>query len=272
MEKNILESFAERQDVQPIYTSDFELYSVHSSQGLQSNEKFMEAPRRIRTDKGFSDIRGFVEYCRDFAQENSVIFADSEKAICHFDYHTNEQPAWDEHKASLKLTKSTGWKLWNQKNNEWMEQEDFADFLDRGVVDVVQPTQADLLQLFKNFRITAKMELDSNVSAAGSTLNFREEVRGGTNIDSIDLPESIVVRLLPYEGADRINNYINEDEDKIVMFDMTARIYWRMSRRGDKARPEFRYSLLNLDKAEDETLESIRAAIRCATEVKTYIA
>jgi uncharacterized protein YfdQ (DUF2303 family) len=228
MDSNILETIIKNSNPKPLTeASEYSVFMGHKDQQLFDNERLLDSPRRIKEHVMFNDVRGFVEYCRDFKKEKTVIFADSEKATAHFNYHTADSPSWDEHTATIALVKGTGWKLWNGANNQWMSQADFADFLDRGVTEVVSPSQGDLLELVRRFQITSKMQVDSDISAGGSTFNFREDIKGRASKETIDMPEKIVVRLMPYTGAERINQYIEEDEKKIKFFEMTARLYWR---------------------------------------------
>lgn len=271
MSDNILETYIKTEGLS-VADQSYEAYIAHKDMVVIDNERTLPAPRSIRAEQKFNDVRGFVEYCRDFKSESTVIFASATEAKAIFDYHQKDSPSWCSHTATLSLKKASGWDLWQKNNNQWKKQEDFADFLDRGVSEVIVPTQADLLELVRQFRVTSKMEVDADISAGGSTLNFREETRGKPAKESIEMPEKITVRLLPYEGAERINSYIDDISKHIVHFEMQARLYWRFERSTDRGSLQFKYSLLNLDKAEDETLESIRAALSGATGIKTYIA
>ena len=69
---------------------------VPPESSLQSMEKLMPAPIRIRAHPSFTDINGFAEYVEEFKADGSRIFVDDTRLsfVTVFDCHAKDSPAW----------------------------------------------------------------------------------------------------------------------------------------------------------------------------------
>lgn len=280
-EKNILETFLENQSTGRILTKEEKgcegfrnaVVILDKSKEAIDLERFQENPSAIRADLKFDDLRGFVDYINDFKGDNTVIFAKRNSITAIFDHHKKDAPKWGKHIATYDIKRSQRWSIWEGAHNKWMDQKSFAEFLDTGLNEITQPTQATILEMVKNFRATVNFEVDSEEGPGGTNFVYRKTTKGGTTKqEKIEVPEYLTITLQPFDNLTVINPQIKDAEKKIPAYELRAKINWRI----DISRPEeqaiqFKIQILNFENAVDKTLEAIRVAMKELTEVKTYI-
>jgi uncharacterized protein YfdQ (DUF2303 family) len=242
-----------------------EKQKVHSLEGL------LEAPVRIKENRKFDDLRGFVQYAKDYKGDGTSAFASRDRIQVVFDYHLADKPQWGAHVIEYAYRRSQRWRLWDANNNVWKSQDDFADFLDSGLDEITDPSQSAVLDLVKNFRATVNAEADSSIGADGTHFSYRQTVKGGSKKTDITVPEFLTVQVSPFDGLHSLNALIGDETKRIPTYKFRAKLSWRMKQNGDASKPDFKVQLLNFDIAIDETLESVRLAIKELTGIQTYI-
>lgn len=277
-DQNILQTFLENVSTHEVISADGngnpEIILSHESKKLIDLEKFAAAPRRIVATKEFNDLRGFIDYVNDFKNKSTVCFAGSQSIKVYFDYHAKDGPQWCEHVAVFNIKLSKRWNIWQDANNKWMKQPVFADFFDTGLNEIIEPTQAEILNLIKNFRATVKHVFDSEATrGGGQSLNYRKTTTGGnTTNEEIVLPDYITLALQPFENINVINSRLPEDK-QIPAYQLQAKIAWQANfDGGDASGLLFKVQILNVENVIDETLETIKNAVVELTEIKVYIA
>ncbi len=246
---------------------------IDKSKEMIDLERFAENPSRIKKEIKFDDLRGFVAYVNDFKTEKTAIYASRSNLTAIFDHAQKDAPSWETHKISYAIQRSQRWKIWEEAHNRWMAQKDFADFLDTGLNEIVDPTQGAILEMVKNFRATVNFEINSEEAPGGTNFTFSKKTSGG-NVKSqaIEIPEYLKIQLEPFENLTVINPQIKDSSKKIPAFELRAKINWRINlSHQDEQSLQFKIQILNFEKAVDNTLESIRGAIAELTECKTYI-
>lgn len=276
--KNILETFLENHNNHAVLLNDEWgnplVVLADSNKELLDLEKFAPTPSHTRENKVFNDLRGFIDYVNDFKDDNTICFAGKEGILVYFDYHTKDQPSWCRHTATFKIEKSARWKIWEAAHNQWMPQRKFADFLDSGLNEIINPSQATILEMVKNFRATESYEFDSEATPyGGENLTFRKTTKTGTSTKSeVQIPEYVKLGLVPFENLTVINSRLSE-ENKIPAFELTAKINWHADFSGNGTSGlGFKVQILNVENVVNQTLEIIKNAVIELTQVKVYIA
>jgi uncharacterized protein YfdQ (DUF2303 family) len=270
-ENNVIETFLQNGGAALQKVSDVAAPAIviGASQKVENLEKLLAAPLRINETRRFDDLRGFVEYANTYKQDGSSAFASRERIQVVFDYHGPASPHWCSHAIEFFYKRSTRWQLWEKHNNVWMSQEDFADFLDSGLEEITYPVQADVLELVKNFRSTVNAEAHSQIGPDGTHFSYQQTVRGSAKKTDITIPEFLTIRVSPFNGLEVLNALLKDEMEKIPTYAFRAKFSFRMQK--DEAKPDFKLQLLNFDQAIDETLESVRTAIKALTGIQTYI-
>lgn len=273
MSKNVLETHLEN----TVSKLPFDTYIPAVIAGelaeIKSLEELGERPLRVRERRSFDDLRGFVAYVNDYKTDATRCFAGKSELRAHFDYHDKDAPAWDAHQAYYQIQPSQRWREWEGAHNRWMSQRDFADFLDSGLNEIVEPAQADVLTLVKNFRATINHDVQLEETPGGSNLQYTRKLKSGsTKQENIDIPEHVIIEIQPYDNLSVINPMIEDKEKRIPAYKLRAKINWRLdtNHNGDNSL-EFKVQILNFQRAKEETQECFRNAISELTNVKTYI-
>lgn len=271
-QKNLLETFLENSATHAVLQNNANgnpLVIIKGNGEIASLEKYLDAPLRINREQGFCDLRGFVDYVNDFKTDTTVCFTGSSEIRTIFDYHGREQPRWGNHQAVFKIQTSRRWEIWAKAHNQWMPQKQFADFLDSGLNEIINPSQAEILTLVQNFRATTSYEYDSENSSGREELRYRKIIQGGSSkSETITLPDYVTLALQPFENIDVLNERLPEDLE-IPAYELKAKISWQVS--PDAAGLMFKVQILNVENVVNKTLEIIKAALKHLTEVKTYI-
>ncbi len=274
MTDNIIETFIQNGGVslQKIEGVAKPAIVIGASQKVHELENLLPQPIRISEKRKFDDLRGFVEYVNQYKTETTAAFASRERIQVVFDYHGKENPKWCDHAIEFHYKRSQRWQLWEKNNNQWKSQEDFADFLDSGLDEIINPSQADVLDIVKNFRATVNAQAESNMGADGTVFSYRQEIKGGSaKLTAVSIPEFLSVQVAPFDGLNVLNSLIEDEAKKIPTYNFRAKMSWRMRQSADASKPDFKVQLLSFDLAIDETLEAVRAALKELTGVTTYI-
>jgi len=80
-----------------------------------------------------------------------------------------------------------------------------------------------------------------------------------------------VVAVSPFDGLHVLNGMIADEAKRIPTYSFRAKLSWRMKQTAEASKPDFKVQFLNFDMAIDETLESVRLALKELTGITTYI-
>jgi uncharacterized protein YfdQ (DUF2303 family) len=240
------------------------------NQGTESLEKFLDKLLTIKENRKFDDLRGFIEYIKLFQSDKTIAFVNRQRVQIVFDYHKKDTASWCNHAIEYNYIRSNRWTLWEKANNKWLSQEEFADFLDTGLNEIAAPTQSEVLSLAKDFRATINAAVDSKIDAGGTSFNYSEEVKGGSKTN-IEIPEYIKIQVSPFDNLQILNDIIKSDDNKIPVYEFSAKLSWKICLQNGNKKPQFKLKLINFENAVDETLENLQNAIKDLTSLPTII-
>ena len=147
--------------------------------------------------------------------DNVVVFADRDKLNFHafLDYHHVTGGRWLNHSASVTYKESHQFGIWKKHDGVKMGQEAFAEFLDENVLDITDPTGADVVafascleahrtEIFKSSTNLGNGEVKfnwSNESSGDSATKFPTDMKIGipiwTNGEKILIPVKLFYRV-----------------------------------------------------------------------------
>lgn len=209
---------------------------------LQSLEKLMDAPMRIRASPEFTAAEDFSIYFKEFAEEGTRIFVDDDKYrfTSVFDFHTPGSPAHGDHSAGLQMSLASEWRRWKDWSGRRMNREQFANFLENNLDYIVGDfAGTKLLQMCRSLKVRTRGDLqaDERMADGQRSLVFKtdSEVRGQL-ADGMEVafPEIIQVRIRVFKNA--------------ATYDLPARLRWSVS---PKDGAEFWYDLMDPEGVEE---------------------
>lgn len=111
-------------------------------------------PVRREGTSAMQDLDSFVAMTNRFKSDFSAVFGlcDAETADLSlttvFDYHDPSEkkdgmPRFMRHKCTYRFPVSDEWKAWMSMNDNWLDQNEFAEFLEEHIIDVAAPPAFD---------------------------------------------------------------------------------------------------------------------------------
>ncbi len=215
-------------------------------------EKFLPRPLRIKENVHLDDTDSFIAYVNDFKRSGvSRIFFNgaAEEFVAVLDYHEVDTPAWGDHTASFKPSRSVEFETWMAGNHKQMTQVDFARFLEENMPDVVEPNSAELLQVALTFEAKKSVEFSSGVRLNNGQIQFAydEIVRGAAQKGTIDVPEQFVLGI-----AIHVNG---------PAYRIPVRLRWRLQ----EGKVVFWYELVRPHRYVEDALKEIRERVAAET-------
>lgn len=158
------------------------------------------------------DTDSFISYVNDHNEgRRTHTFADIHEPTIEsvLDWHgpTAEDgaPGWGEHRAVLEFRPTPEWAHWTRADGKLMSQVEFAEHLEVGGTELVEPPAADMLQLAKTFQATSSVEFkEATVLESGARqFAYQETIasKAGQRSD-IEVPAEFVIGVAPFEGTE----------------------------------------------------------------------
>jgi hypothetical protein len=154
----------------------------------------------------------FAKAVMDNSDVRSKVFADSENGAitCVFDFLQNggndfgtvpdtRAKGWGQLRAEIKFTESRKLKEW-RKTLEWMNQTDFANFLEDHLEDVLTPSGQDLLSIATDLEASSQGSFKGKVNLQnGSTkLCYQDDVE-----TTVEVPRLLTLGIPLFEHGDK---------------------------------------------------------------------
>lgn len=176
-----------------------------------SLEGWQETPNRNRGTAVLFDPENFVAYVDRLGHAGTTVWgneaASSFTAVFN-DHATPHDSGWRDHTAVLQLQDDPEWTAFVQRSGRYMNQIDFAEFLQDYAPSILRPDGATLLEVAMNFKAHRKAEFESAVDLETGDVSFQytEQTTAKTapKAGQIEVPREFVVALSPFLGMDPV--------------------------------------------------------------------
>lgn len=186
-------------------------------------EVIASAPRRSRGLVKVHDAASFVHAVKLRLGENpdypAVVYADEERmqlvAVLNDDYP--DEPGWRDHRVELTLRPRPEWLHWRAKSGSFLDQEKFAEHIEEGLPELVNPSAADMLDLAQTFQASTSGRFKQSGKLASGAVQFvyEEDIEATAGVGgTLAIPEKLTLGVAPFFGSDR--------------FEVTARFRYRL--------------------------------------------
>jgi uncharacterized protein YfdQ (DUF2303 family) len=168
----------------------------------------LERPYTLKQTVELLTQQSFIDYYNRYCDENSTIFVNEKN--CEFtailDYHESpNDPKWCRHRAVYKCPQTKEWNSWVKSNNEKMNQEDFALFIEDNVREITEPNGAEMLEIASSLKAKNNVDFKSAVRLDNGELqfNYTENISGQAGVaGQLKIPEKIKLTISPFlKGA-----------------------------------------------------------------------
>ena len=108
-------------------------------------DEYRTAPERRRGTATFEDLDSFIAHVQRFKDADSLLFARREppSLTSVLNYHRAKpdgDPRFGDHRGLYQFPFSDEWQAWTEKNGEQMSQQDFAEFVEERIPDILDPS------------------------------------------------------------------------------------------------------------------------------------
>lgn len=177
-------------------------------------EPILEAPRRVHGTITVLDVDSFATVWDKHAGDVAEVFANpsgfSVTAVLNADEGAALPAGFRDHRIILECRTTPAWQAWVSRNGQWLDQRVFAEHLEDRIVDIVNPSGADMLELAQSFEATSSVDFKSSQVLASGQRQLRYEetlaAKAGQS-GQLEIPAAIELGLAPFEGSDayRVN-------------------------------------------------------------------
>ncbi len=122
------------------------------------------------------------------------------------DDNTAESPQWGQHQARLQLQVTPEWTYWAGNDGEMLGQEAFAEHIEGGLEEIVEPDAATMLEIAQTFHATtsAAFRSSTRLVSGEQRLQYDEEIKANAGAaGDLTVPTALLLAIAPFVGEDR---------------------------------------------------------------------
>lgn len=169
----------------------------------------LDAPRRMTGVVQATDAESLCRYIdRHHDEQTTTVWIDDQvgqvTAVLD-DHSTDEDPRWGEHRAILRLRHTPEWEHWASLDGQLVEQQRFAEHIDQGLLEVVEPDGATLLEIAQTFHATTEAKFRSAIRLSDGNVQFQydEEANAAAGrAGELQIPSTFTLAIAPYIGEE----------------------------------------------------------------------
>lgn len=218
---------------------------VRTSDGVQkvdlTGPEHTGVPSRKAGTTTVRDAVSFAAYFDKHSDTDTEVYADADRltVTAVLDAHTRDSARWSGHRLLLSLRKTEAWEQWLASDGKLMGQEQFAEFLEDHLPELLDPAAATMLEIAQSIQAATKVDFQSGTRLATGERQFKyvenTTAKAGQRGD-LTIPETFVVGLIPFEGSE---GYRLTARLRYRITDQQLRIGYKLERPGDTLRTAF---------------------------------
>jgi uncharacterized protein YfdQ (DUF2303 family) len=170
-------------------------------------ERYAYRPRRASGLIDVHDAASFVNAVEHRqGTDRVVVYGDvKNRGLCAVlnDDQADGTAGWRDHRVVLRLEATPEWQMW-QKGQGLVSQAKFAEHIQDGEPEIVEPTAAVMLEIAETFSAKSDVTFKSGVRNQSGQRTFvydEQTTTGAGKAGTIDVPETFVVGVAPFVGS-----------------------------------------------------------------------
>jgi uncharacterized protein YfdQ (DUF2303 family) len=157
-----------------------------------------------------ADVASLIAYTKNHEDDGTTVWIHptSGQVVSVMNDHIGSDapvPGWGDHRAILKLATTPEWDFWVGQDNKLMSQTEFAEHIETGMQEIVEPDAADVLELAQSFHATSSATFRSSTRLQSGEQRFVYEetidAKAGPSGD-LTIPTWILLELAPFIGEE----------------------------------------------------------------------
>lgn len=164
-------------------------------------------PTRTTGVYKFDAVDSLIQYVARLGSDRTTVWVDYQgKVAAVIDDASDGTPGWGQHRAELKLEKTPEWDHWLGLDGMMVSQERFAEHIDQGLDEIVEPAAADMLEIAQSFHATTDANFRSSLRLASGEqqLQYDETVAASAGQSgALQVPTTFLLALAPFVADDQ---------------------------------------------------------------------
>lgn len=192
------------------------VYTIADGAGrvrVVTTDEYADHPRHTAASRVVTDAASFVAYVNRHKVPGTEVFAHTSAStvVGVIDSHegTDAAPGWQKHKLMLVLEHTKAWLAWaahdlGNDSRNWMNQQEFAEFIEDRALDVIEPDHARVIELATKFEASTTVDFGSAIRLDNGEVKFEYTETVGAkkgNKGDIEFPKELKLGLRPYIGG-----------------------------------------------------------------------
>ncbi len=206
--------------------------------------RYADVPYRKGGLVRMETLKALVDYVQFRGEYGVVVMVSRNFARAIFNADT-----WGDDNADFDLEYTQEMRSWADKNECWLSQEDFCDFLEDQQAVIKEPCGVELLDLVANFRQKTSVDFSRSYRGSDGTtcVSYQEKNTGATR--DLSLPSEFTLHLPVLQGAEKMTTY-----------EVKVRLRVRIDK--DTHNLKLKYSLVRLDVPQRNAVTDVAGWLR----------
>jgi uncharacterized protein YfdQ (DUF2303 family) len=155
-----------------------------------------------------ADVASFIAYTKHHLADDTTVWVHptTGKTVAVFNDNGQTDPGWADHRAVLDLAPTPEWNYWGAKDGAMISQVDFAEHIEGGLEEIVEPDAADVLEIAQSFHAKSSVTFRSSqrLQSGEQRLQYDESIdaKAGPSGDLL-VPTQILLAITPFYGEER---------------------------------------------------------------------
>lgn len=166
-----------------------------------------QAPERKTGTYRPSTVEAFLDYVEtQHMPESSTIWVHPTSGRVEAVIDDNgDEPGYGQHRVVLQLTTTPEWDFWAASDKQMLTQEAFAEHIEGGLEEIVEPDAATMLEIAQSFHASssATFRASTRLASGEQQLQYDEEVKAAAGASGeLTVPTVILLAIAPFIGED----------------------------------------------------------------------
>lgn len=173
-------------------------------------DDYRDRPKRKAGAFTVSTPQAFCDYMEKHSTGDSEIWANVNlntggDVVAVINAHGATDAGFGDHRLNLKLVQSPEWVRWAANDRKAMSQKAFAELVEDRLIDIIEPTSADMLEIAQTFEAKNDVRFaSSTILASGERqLVFKENIEASAGRSgTMTVPQTFTLALRPFLGGE----------------------------------------------------------------------
>ena len=176
--------------------------------GVESLERFQDAPNTHRGVARLGRVESFIEYVKAYKGDGAALYVNESPGggalviiDTIFDHRSKDQPRWERFGANFEVNPSRQYREWAGINGKSLGPDVFARFLHSNRNDVIEPQAGKLIEILRDIRGTAKVEFTEAVDewTGAKSAMYAETIKLKGGKADVDVPTGFTIAIPVYD-------------------------------------------------------------------------